>query len=366
MKILQTPVRLYAAGGVESYVRSLSRSLVDLGHNVSVICSDSSRDADPDQRISVKALRCAGKIANTNITPMLPLELLREDFDLMHTHIPTPWSADWSAIACMAKKKPLVLTYHNDIVGEGYAGQVAGLDNATALKLLLMRAGRILVARPRYVSARLKHCMEKVRFVPVGVNAEAFCRRRARDEGDIFFLSVLDEFHRYKGLDVLLEALKAVKAEIADVRLVVGGGGALLDNYRCQVQALGLEENVSFVGRIAKEKLADFYSGCRLFVLPSLSAEQEGFGIVPLEAMACSSPVVVTKIAGVADDVAKREAGMVVSPGDARELAKAISLILRDEQMAARMGLAGRRLIEEKYSWKRVAAQVESVYREVV
>ena len=76
---------------------------------------------------------------------------------------------------------------------------------------------------------------------------------------------------------------------------------------------------MSFVGRIAKEKLVEIYSGCRLFVLPSLSAEQEGFGIVPLEAMACSSPVVVTKIAGVADDVAKRGAGMVVRPGD-REL----------------------------------------------
>jgi glycosyltransferase involved in cell wall biosynthesis len=366
MKILQTPVRLYAAGGVESYVRSLSRSLVDLGHDISVICSDSLREADLDPRISVKALRSAGRIANTNITPMLPLALLREDFDLIHTHLPTPWSADWSAIACMAKRRPLVLTYHNDIVGEGYAGHLARLYNATAAGQLLRQASRILVARPRHVSPRLKNYMDKVRFVPVGVDEKAFCRKNAPWAGDIFFLSVLDEFHSYKGLDVLLKAMSSVKAEIADVKLVVGGAGSMLDHYRRVVHHLGLEENVSFQGRIPTEKLLDFYNGCRIFVLPSTSSEQEGFGIVPLEAMACSIPVVVTDITGVAEDVASKGAGIAVSPGDVQQLAKAITAILSDEQMASKMGSVGRSLIEEKYSWKKVAAQVERIYLEVV
>lgn len=366
MKILQTPVRLYAAGGVENYVQNLSRSLADLGHQVGVICSESARDMDSDPRVSVKVLKSCCKIANTDITPGLPRALSKEDFDIMHTHIPTPWSADWSAIACMAKKKPLVLTYHNDIVGRGYAGSLAWFYNATALKLLLNRADRILVTRPRYVSKRLRGHMDKVRFVPVGVDAEAFTSRKSEAEGDIFFLSVLDEFHRYKGLDVLLDALQTVKREIPDVLLAVGGGGSLLDYYSRQAKSLGLEENVRFMGRIPNERLLDIYNGCKLFVLPSISADQEGFGIVPLEAMACSRPVVVTKIAGVAEDVAKREAGLVVDPGDARNLAAAIISILKDERMASRMGLAARRLIEDKYSWKKVAAQVEMIYREVV
>jgi glycosyltransferase involved in cell wall biosynthesis len=366
MKILHTPVRIYATGGVESYVLNLSRSLADLGHGVSVICSDSARDMCPDRRVSVKALMSAAKIANTDITPGLPMALLREDFDLVHTHLPTPWSADWSAIACAAKGRPLILTYHNDIVGEGYAGHVAGLYNATALKLLLRRANRILVARPRHISPRLRPYMDKVEFVPVGVDAEAFRHRKSEAEGDIFFLSVLDEFHRYKGLDVLLEALQIVKAEIPEVMLVVGGGGVLLDHYRHQAKALGLEENVRFEGRIPKERLLDIYNGCKLFVLPSLCAEQEGFGIVPLEAMACSVPVVVTDIVGVAEDVERCGAGMVVRPGGRQALAKAIISILGDEKNAAKMGLAGRRLVEKKYSWKRVALQVEGIYREVI
>jgi glycosyltransferase involved in cell wall biosynthesis len=365
MKILHTPARIYAAGGVESYVLNLSRSLADLGHDVSVICSDSARDMCPDSRVSVKTLASAGRIANTNITPGLPLALLREDFDLLHAHLPTPWSADWSAVACAARRRPLVLTYHNDIVGEGYAGHVAGLYNATALKLLLRRADRILVARPRHISPRLKPYMDKVEFIPVGVDAEAFHRRKAAEAGDIFFLSVLDEFHRYKGLDVLLEALQDVKKEVPEVKLVVGGGGFLLGHYRQLAASMGLEGNVSFEGRIPGERLLEIYNGCRLFVLPSLSAEQEGFGIVPMEAMACSLPVVVSDIVGVAGDVEREGAGLVVRPGDRHDLAGAIISILGDERGAAKMGMAGRSLVEKKYAWKKVALQVERIYEEL-
>ncbi len=364
MKILHTPVRLYATGGVESYVLNLTRSLADLGHEVKVICSESNRDTDSDPRVSVKALPSWGRIANTNITPGLPLALMEEKFDVMHTHLPTPWSADWSLLACLAKKKPLILTYHNDIVGSGIAGHLARLYNATALNLLLKRSARILVARPRHVSFRLKPFMDKVEFVPVGVDIKQFHPRQTKPEGDIFFLSVLDAFHSYKGLDVLLAALKGVKEQIPQVMLVVGGGGELLEHYRQKARELGLEGNVRFEGRISQERLLQIYNGCKLFVLPSLSAEQEGFGIVPLEAMACGRPVVVTDIVGVAEDVGKTGAGMVIRQADEDALSRAMFSIIADEKRAARMGQAGRALVEDKYSWEKVALQVERIYRE--
>ena len=364
MKILHTPVRLYATGGVENYVLNLSRSLADLGHEVCVICSESARDTDCDPRVRVRALRSWGRVANTNITPMLPLALAKENFDIMHTHLPTPWSADWSLLASLAKDKPLILTYHNDIVGAGIAGHLAKLYNATALNLLLKKSARILVARPRHISSHLGPYMNKVEFVPIGVDTQHFHSQKAAEECDIFFLSVLDIFHRYKGLDVLLEAMQEVRIQLPEVRLAVGGSGELLEHYRHKARALGLEKNVSFEGRVSQERLLEIYNGSKLFVLPSLSAEQEGFGIVPLEAMACSRPVVVTDIVGVAEDVQKSGAGMVVKPGDRNALARAIITILSEGKRAAIMWQAGRHLVEEKYSWKKVALQVERIYRE--
>ena len=366
MKILQTPARIFATGGVESYVRNLSRELVGMGHDVGVICADGPGENDIDQRIHTKTLKSRGKIANTSINPYLPLALYREDFDILHTHLPTPWSADWSGLISRLKKRPLVLTYHNDIVGEGWAGQIAWIYNKTALKLLLKSAGGIIVTRNRYVSPYLKEYAGKVFFIPLGIDVDAFRPKEAPPKGDIFFLSVLDEFHRYKGLEVLFAALKIMKQELPDVRLVVGGGGCMLDHYRHMADSLGIGDNVSFAGFIPSKKLIEYYNGCKLFALPSTDPRREGFGIVPLEAMACERPVVVTEIMGMAGDINKCGAGMVVRCNDKEALASSMLAILKDDDLAGRMGAEGRKLAIGKYSWRRAAEQIERVYRELL
>lgn len=93
MKILQTPVRFHPfIGGVENYVYNLSRGLVGLGHEVTVLCANESKLEKEEllDGIKVRRLPYACKIANTNITPSLPIEILREEFDLIHAHLPTP------------------------------------------------------------------------------------------------------------------------------------------------------------------------------------------------------------------------------------------------------------------------------------
>ena len=116
MEIFQTPVRLHATGGVESYVSEPIRRARGNGpRGQGDLSSDSPQDEEVDRHVSVKAMRTLSKMANTNITPSLPLALLQDDFDILHTHLPTPWSADWSALISRLEKKSLVLTYHNDI-----------------------------------------------------------------------------------------------------------------------------------------------------------------------------------------------------------------------------------------------------------
>jgi len=372
MKILQTPVRFYPfTGGVENYVYNLSRELVKLGHDVTIVCANepAGKKEEVIDGIKIKRLSYLGKVANTNITPRLPFKLLREEFDLIHTHLPTPWSADWSAIAAMARRRPLVLTYHNDIVGEGYANSIAQVYNHTGLKLVLERAKKIIITQPNYLSSSsyLEKYEDKVEAVSVGVDAEKFRPMNTENEGNtLFFLSVLDRFHEYKGLDYLLQALNTVKEEVPDVKLIVGGEGELLDRYRQVSSSLGLEENVEFVGFIPDDKIVQYYNRCDLFVLPSISAEQEGFGMVLLEAIACGKPVISTGIVGAAKDLNEKGAGIIVECGDAKGLAEAILHILQKKDRATKMGAAGRCLVEEKYRWRTVAERVEKVYEELI
>ncbi|MHC1595083.1 MAG: glycosyltransferase, partial [Methanotrichaceae archaeon] len=109
-----------------------------------------------------------------------------------------------------------------------------------------------------------------------------------------------------------------------------------------------------------------YYNRSDLFILPSISAEQEGFGMVLLEAMACGKPVINTDIVGVAKNLMEDGAGIIVERKDARGLAEAILYILQNKGRAGMIGSAGRRLVKEKYSWGEMAERVEKAYREMV
>lgn len=371
MKIVQTPVRFYPfIGGVENYVYYMSRELVNLGHDINVICANEPESPKNEivQGIKVKRLSYLGKIANTNITPGLPSALLREDFDILHTHIPTPWSADWSFLASKIKNKPLVLSYYNDIIGEGIANYIAKFYNSTFLKLLLKSADKIIIIQEDYVkfSPYLKDYKDKIEVVPCGVDTHKFRPMDAAfNKNQIFFLSLLDEFHKYKGLDYLLKALKEVKSEVNDVKLIIGGKGKLLDYYSQMADELGLKDNIEFHGFIPDDKIVQYYNTSKAFVLPSISSKQEGFGIVALEALACRTPVISTEIVGVAADVKKSKSGIIVEPRDVNKLAEAIINILKDKN-SEDMGLRGRKLVEEKYTWSKVAKMTEKIYKEVL
>ena len=372
MKILQTPVRFYPfVGGVENYVYNLSRELIELGHEVTIVCANEPKVKSKEitDGIRVKRLNYIGKIANTNITVKLPLELLKEDFDIVHTHIPTPWSADWSAIISRTTNKSLILTYHNDIVGNGFANYIAKFYNFTSLKLVLRRAAKIIISQPNYLesSPYLKKHENKIVVIPNGVDIRRFKPLKVgKEENILFFLSVLDEFHRYKGLDYLLEALKRVKKEILNVRLIVGGEGKLLNYYKQKVISMGLGDKIEFAEFIPDEQIVEYYNKCDIFVLPSISSKQEGFGMVLLEAMACGKPVVTTEIVGIAKDARERNCGKIIEPKNVDALADAVIEVLQDKESAKRMGANGRRLVEEKYGWKKVGEMVQSVYEDVL
>jgi glycosyltransferase involved in cell wall biosynthesis len=100
-------------------------------------------------------------------------------------------------------------------------------------------------------------------------------------------------------------------------------------------------------------------------VLPSIS-RLEAFGIALIEAMACGKPVVASSIPGPGEIVEDGVTGYLVPPKDASGLAKAISLIIQNEDMAKRMGKEGRRRVEDNYTWERVTSRYDRLYNELL
>ena len=372
MKIIQTPVRFYPfIGGVEKYVYYISKELVKNDNcDVKVICANEPKTVTEEvyENITIKRLTFTGKIANTNVTPALPKVLLSEDFDIIHTHVPTPWSSDWSNIISRIKNKPLVVTYHNDIIGNGFANTVANIYNNTTLKSLLNKADKIIITQEDYInSPHLQNYKDKITTIPNGVDTSLFKpSEKARTENKIFFLSVLDKFHKYKGLDYLIDSLVNVKKIIPNVKLVIGGKGELLDFYKSKVQKLGLTDNVEFKGFLTDEEVISMYQESEVSVLPSISSLQEGFGIVVLEALSCETPVISTDIVGVSDDVIQTNSGLIIPPKDVKKLEDAIIKVLTEKELARNMGKNGRKLVKDKYEWKNIAKSIYELYEELL
>lgn len=367
MKILQTPVRFKPyIGGVENYVYGLSKQLAKNGYDVKVICASepiSSKTKENIEGIEVNRLKFIGKIANTNITPMLPFKLLREDFDIIHTHIPTPWSADWSAIISALKRKKLIVTYHNDIVGKGFMNYIAKLYNRTMLQFVLKTAHKIIITQEKYIehSPYLKRYKNKIVVIPVGIDTQRFRPMKGIKKGKniVGFLSVLDEYHRYKGLDYLLRAISLAKEKIPEIKLLVGGSGALLPEYMEMAKEFGIAQNVEFLEFIPEDKLVEFYNKLDVFVLPSTSSDQEGFGTVLMEALACGTPVIATKIAGIAREIKSNDLGFIINPHDHNEISEALIKILSMNHK-----IKPKRAVnhQSSYSWKKLAARHKRLY----
>ena len=166
-----------------------------------------------------------------------------------------------------------------------------------------------------------------------------------------------------KNVGTLLAAFAELRqdARFRDVALVkVGDPGGPEAPFRARtlraVSELGLEDDVVFLGHVANEELRSLYAGSQCLVLPSL---HEGFGLTPLEAMACGCPAVVSNTTSMPEVAGG--AALLVDPRSSRALALALETVLTDERK--RRELVGRGLARaQEFSWQRAAAETVRVY----
>ena len=166
---------------------------------------------------------------------------------------------------------------------------------------------------------------------------------------------------RNKGIIYLLKALRLLRGEVPFHLLVVHHPGS--KGAPRLVQQLGLHGRVTFVEDLSTADLVRQYNRAQLLVSPSL---YEGFGLPAAEAQACGTPVVATTAGALREIVEDGVTGMLVPPGDAPALARAMRVLLDDPERCRSMGEAGARRIRERFSWERTAEETLALYEEVL
>lgn len=274
----------------------------------------------------------------------------REKVDVVHAH----WLLPQGLVATVLGK-PFLLTSHG---ADLYALQSRSMQTLKRFVLHKASATTVVSSAMLNVIQGLGGDVSKVSVVPMGVDMS---KRFAPDDlaprsrSELLFVGRLVE---KKGLRYLLDVLPMVRNVRADVTLTIAGFGPEERRLRSQVNDLGLQEVVRFLGPVAQPDLPHLYRRAAVFVAPFVRAEsgdQEGLPVALMEAVACGCPAIAGDVAGLLDIFGPRADECVVNPRDSRALTAAILRRLQQPDKAVAESVAMRAALQERLSWDHIA-----------
>ena len=351
---------------METYVRELAQSLQD-DFDLHVLAH--SRDSASQEEFpgNFRLRRCGTwfNALSQPFSPSMASELRRLAPDLVHLNAPNAFAtACWAGLA---RSSRLLITHHADVIGRRvakfayqplYAHAVArarrvivfSKKNAAA-SIDLPDVGNRLIEIPQGLDPALFACDETAR-------AKAFALRRSHC-GDAPLALFIGRLIGYKGLDVLLKAAVLTPG----LHVAIAGDGPLRADLAAQIARAGLGDRVHLLGAVEESVKLQLLQSADLFVLPSVS-NAEAFGIVQVEAQMCGLPIVASNLpTGVTDVTVDGQTGLLVPPGDAPALARAMAQIIADKSSAAQMGEAGQRRALERFSRTAFASANRALFR---
>lgn len=218
----------------------------------------------------------------------------------------------------------------------------------------------------REIAGRYGVSEDKLVVIPNGTNTELFrpldkteCRRRLGIEEDSFYIGFVGSFAPWQGLEILIEAAKQVKEQgHSEIKYLLVGDGEQKPILRQKVREYGLEPEIRFTGRVAYEEVVYYMNA---FDVCYLCKEKLMFGFSPLklyEYLACSRPVIVSRVDGVKEVIEECQCGYLFEAGNEKELAEKIIQTYFEQKSLNQLGHRGRGLVEKKHSWTATAEQV--------
>ena len=197
-------------------------------------------------------------------------------------------------------------------------------------------------------------------FRPSSADESAETRKRLGVEDN--FLLFVGTLEPRKNLLTLLKALAQIlrETQMRPQLVIAGGEGWLMTQTESFIESAGIKDRLLFTGYLQDEELSALYSSCGAFIYPSL---YEGFGLPPLEAMACGAPVIASRIA--ASQEILRDAAVLIDPLDSESLTRAIVDFLKDDKRSKESRMRG---LEHaaKFSWDKAARSTYEVYERTV
>jgi D-inositol-3-phosphate glycosyltransferase len=384
-------------GGMNVYIRELSKELAKRGCHVDIFTRSQNAEIPMvvpfKERIRIIHLKAGPEAPydKNQVWSHLPEfldnleQFTREEqhtYNLIHSHY---WLSGWvGAQISKQQNTPLLHMFHTMGYFKNRATKPLG-EHEPPIRLdseaqLVKNADHLMVSNHREKVQMVWTYgvpAEKISVIPCGVDPSLFIPRNAEqskahlglpDKRYILFVGRIDPV---KGIDTLLRAIKRVKeARNAreDVHLLIIGGdldhteagqNSEINKLKRLTGSLEIKDMVTFLGAQRQDQLPYFYAAADMCILPS---RYESFGMVALEAMACGTPVIASKVGGLASFIQNEMSGLLIPEGDEVSLAEKILLLLTNTSFKDTLGGEARNRALE-FSWPLVTQQVLSLYQ---
>lgn len=370
MRILRVAQDIFpeTVGGAPYHIHALSRDQAAYGHDVTVLTvSNSVDEQETVQRDGYTLIRQPPKVevlGNQLFTETIGILRGREDYDVVHAHSHLFFSTNVAAAYCWWEDIPLALTCH-------------GLNSQRG-PFWLSRTHLRTLGKWTYDSADVTFCytdVEQTKLRELGVKADVAVvnnrvdterfspsgKKHERIEAAvgpaIVFAGRLVNGKRPQDV---LAAFEIIQDRCPDTKLFFCGDGPMRDRLEDTAAETGLNDVVTFLGRVPYSEMPAVFRAADLFVLPSRT---EGFPRTVLEALSCETPVVSSNLEQTAKVV--EQTGATVEVGDVKGLAAAVSDLAEDEQLLSDLGKHGRRIVITRYDWADTVRETTNVLRQV-
>jgi glycosyltransferase involved in cell wall biosynthesis len=381
--VLPTPPKY--GGAIETYVWNISKFLSQMGVEVHIISvGNSEKTTVVNKNLYVHTYRLPHinvlKIPRVTIYKNVPFLVIKlsemlsrverryGSIDVVHSHYPSTALASLMWRKIFGGKALFVLTVHGEYSGNIFDRFI--FSNYDVICAVSNYIKQQIIRKFHVDPTRIKvlHNAVDTNFFKFDeVRAKMF-REKLGIQNEPLLLYV-GRIVPEKGLDKLIKAMPLILSKFPTAKLLIIGPKGDFSGERSQyfsyishmIKSLKIENSVIYLGSLPSHELVGAYSAADVCIVPSIW--NEPFGLVVLEAMACSKPVVAFNVGGIPEIISNGVDGFLVPRGDVKELASKILFLLEHPEIRIEMGRNARKKVEREFSYKRLAVSLlEEVY----
>ena len=355
---------LDSSDGVAQYVKTVGAWLAGQGHEVCYLVGETKMTKWSGGRVYSLSRNVAVKFNGNKLsiparanTQKIAEILAKEKFDVLHVQTPfSPFMA--GQIIKRAGPAAVVSTFH--ILPSGALSSLGSRLLRLVTKQGLKRFDEASAVSPAAIEFARQAYGLNCQLIPNTIDVASFRSRFGPQNGRIVFLGRLV---KRKGCGLLIKAFAQIHQQFPEARLVIGGRGSMLDEFKRLAKRLGLDRKVEFVGYVSEGRKSQFLAEASIACFPATGGES--FGIVLIEAMAAGSGVVLGGDNPGYHSVLAEQPQLLFDPGSEKELAGRLASILSDRTVAD--GLHAWQVAHvNSYDINIVGPQIEVMYRQAV